>query len=423
MGRHRPRRVMRDVAVGLLVATLAAACRGPILANPPVARPEAPAAASPAARPADPVSIAFPRDDGPHDRLTEWWYYTGHLRDAAGHRFGFEFVVFRAERGDFPVTWASHLALTDETRGRVSYAQRIEIGPQADRSPQAAAGPAGFALEIAPAGGGDVPVGAISQPIWTMSGGSGQSHLSAALSAAEARQASAAGSDFGLDLELDETQPVLHDQDGWLDFGAAGGSYYYSRPRMPTRGTVTLDGRPLAVTGEAWFDHQWGDFIAVGAGGWDWFAVNLADGTDLVLWLVRDADGAYRLVYGTLRRPNRTVVHLPSEAFSVRSTKHWTSPHTGGVYPAGWRIAVPGEGLAIELEPTLADQELDTRQTSGVAYWEGSQHVTAMRGGAALAGEAYVELTGYAPSLASPSPASPPPAPGAAVPSPAESAP
>jgi predicted secreted hydrolase len=412
---------MRLVAAGSVAATLAGACGGPILANPPAARPEAPATTSPAARPADPVPIAFPRDDGPHDRLTEWWYYTGHLRDAAGHRFGFEFVVFRAERGDFPVTWASHLALTDETGGRFSYAQRIAIGPQADRSPRPAGVPAGFALDIAPAGG-DRSAGTTSVPAWTMSGGSGEGHLSAALSAAEAEQASAAGSDFGLDLELHETQPVLHDRDGWLDFGAAGSSYYYSRPRMPVRGTVTLQGRPLAVTGEAWFDHQWGDFIAVG-GGWDWFAVNLADGTDLVLWLVRDADGAHRLVYGTLRRPNRAVVHLPSEAFSVRSTEHWTSPHTGAVYPAGWRIAVPGEGLAIELEPTLADQELDTRPTSGVVYWEGSQHVTAARHGSALAGEAYVELTGYAPSLASPSLALPSPAPGAAVPSPAESAP
>ena len=106
---------------------------------------------------------------------------------------------------------------------------------------------------------------------------------------------------FGLDLRLTEAKPpALHDRDGYIDFGPAGGSYYYSRTAMDAAGTVTLGDRTLAVTGDAWFDHQWGDFISVGAGGWDWFAVNLDDGTDITLSLVRAADGSYPLVYGTL---------------------------------------------------------------------------------------------------------------------------
>ena len=72
---------------------------------------------SPTLRPPDPQPVVLPGDDAPHDRLTEWWYDTGHLRAADGRRFGFELVVFRAERGGFPVSWASHLALTDETGG------------------------------------------------------------------------------------------------------------------------------------------------------------------------------------------------------------------------------------------------------------------------------------------------------------------
>ena len=52
----------------------------------------------------------------------------------------------------------------------------------------------------------------------------------------------------------------------------------------------------------------------------------------------------------------------------------------------------------IELRPTVAAQELDTRPTTGVIYWEGSQVVRATRAGVALGGEAYVELTGYASS-------------------------
>ena len=90
--------------------------------------------ASDRSRPPTRSRSSCPRDDGPHDRLTEWWYYTGHLRADDGRRFGFEFVIFRAERGAFPVTWASHLALTDETGRRFLYDQRSEVGPQVDRS-------------------------------------------------------------------------------------------------------------------------------------------------------------------------------------------------------------------------------------------------------------------------------------------------
>jgi len=202
---------------------------------------------------------------------------------------------------------------------------------------------------------------------------------------------------FGLDLALTATRPAtLHDHDGWIDFGPAGGSYYYSRTAMTATGTLTLDGQPLAVDGTAWFDHQWGDFISIGGGGWDWFAVNLADGTDLTLSLVRDADGTYPLVYGTVVSADGSARHLDRDAFTVEVTDRWTSPATGADYPAGWTVRIPGEDLVVELRPTVAAQELDTRQTTGVIYWEGSQVVRATRGGVAIGGEGYVELTGYA---------------------------
>jgi predicted secreted hydrolase len=165
---------------------------------------------------------------------------------------------------------------------------------------------------------------------------------------------------------------------------------------MNAQGALFVGDRTLSVEGLAWFDHQWGDFISVGGGGWDWFAVNLDDGTDLTFSLVRDADGSYPLVYGTLVEADGTVRHLDRDAFTIDVTGRWTSPHTGADYPAGWLLDVPGEDLVIELEPTVADQELDTRATTGVVYWEGSQRVMATRAGERLGGEGYVELTGYA---------------------------
>jgi len=380
------------VILAAVVAVAAAGCSGPILANPLPSHHRDAQPAAPAAVVLDPQAIAFPRDDGPHDRLTEWWYYTGHLLDANGGRYGFEFVIFRAERGGFPVSWASHLAITDEGGGAFHYAQRSEIGAQVDVTPVRSSGPNAFVLAIS---GADPAQPTAGGPPWAMRGGNGVDHLTAALSPAEATAAGAPGG-LALDLGLAATKPpALHGSDGWIDLGAAGGSYYYSRTAMRAEGQLTLGGRTFAVTGAAWFDHQWGDFISVASGGWDWFAVNLADGTDLTLSLVRAADGTYPLVYGTIVDPDGRARHLDRAAFTVRATGEWTSARTGTTYPSGWAVELPGEGLQIELTPTVRDQELDTRATTGVVYWEGSQSVQATRNGVPLRGEAYVELTGY----------------------------
>jgi predicted secreted hydrolase len=388
-------RVRSLIALAIAAASVVSACSGagPILANPPAPEPSiVPTPASPAP-PADPVPIELPRDDAPHDRLTEWWYYTGHLRAGDGRRFGFEYVIFRAERGAFPTSWVSHLAITDEAAGAFHYGQRLEVGEGVDRS--AVDGmPVGFDLSI---GGADPTQAATSpRPPWTMTGSNGSDRLVARMAAEEAVAAGSPGG-LGLDLALLATEPAaLHDGDGWVDFGPAGGSYYYSRTSMSAGGSLVVDGQELQVAGSAWFDHQWGDFISVGGGGWDWFAVNLDDGTDLMLSLVRAADGSYPLIYGTLVDANGAVRTLGRDAFTVAVTGRWTSPVTGADYPAGWTIELPGDRLEIRLAPTVSDQELDTRATTGVIYWEGSQVVQATRAGTPLGGEAYVELTGYA---------------------------
>jgi predicted secreted hydrolase len=379
----------------LVAGPLLAGCAAnPILANAPAGHPTTPPRSAPPSPPVDPVPVVLPQDDGSHDRLTEWWYYTGHLHDEAGGRYGFEFVVFRAERGGFPVTWASHLAITDERHDAFHYAQRTAFGPQVE------------GLTLSPIENNlSIPDAAGAAP-WKMAGGGGTDQLSAVLTPDEA---TAAGTPGGLELFLTlfaKKPAALHDTDGWIDFGAGGSSYYYSRTAMEAGGHLTVDGERRDVTGTAWFDHQWGDFIAVGGGGWDWFAVNLDDGTDLTLSLVRDADGSYPLVYGTLVDADGGVRPLAREEFTVAVTDRWTSRATGAGYPAGWRVEVPGQDLVINLAPTVADQELDTRPTTGVVYWEGSQRVSATRDGMRLGGEAYVELTGYGPAGAgSPSPA------------------
>ena len=55
------------------------------------------------ARALEPRVFRFPEDAGPHPEFqTEWWYYTGHLHNAAGRRFGYQLTFFR--RGLAPKT-------------------------------------------------------------------------------------------------------------------------------------------------------------------------------------------------------------------------------------------------------------------------------------------------------------------------------
>jgi predicted secreted hydrolase len=380
------------LAAALVVVLLVAGCNGPVLANPGASSRPEPVVTPGPSQAADPVPIQFPLDDGAHGRLTEWWYYTGHLRDmASGAEYGFEYVIFRAERGAFPVTWASHLAITDQGHGLFHYAQRSAVGAGVDQDP----GPAnGFSFVLGPDPTDPATAG---RPAWTMAGVSGNDHLAAQLAPAEAATAGSPGG-LGLDLTLKAAKPpVLEGGSGWIDFGPAGGSYYYSRTDLLVSGSIVVGGHPLQVDGTAWFDHQWGDFIAVGGGGWDWFAVNLADGTDLTLSLVRAADGTDSLVYGTLVDAHGRATHLGRNAFSVQATAHWTSRATGVTYPSGWSVSIPDQSLEISLHPTMAGQELDTRATTGVIYWEGSQVVQAVHAGQAVTGQGYVELTGYTP--------------------------
>lgn len=398
------RRPWASLAGSLLAVVALGGCGGaPILANPPIVFPSPVPATPVPSRLADPIPISLPRDDGPHDRLTEWWYYTGHLRATDGRRFGFEAVVFRAERGSVPPAWASHLALTDESGHRFIYAQRSEIGPQVDRSPRDGRGvPTGFELDVSGLNPDLIAKGAppFAAAPWRLAGSGGSDRIEASLTAEEA---AAAGAPFGLAIDLRPLKaPALHDGDGFVDFGPAGSSYYYSRTRLAATGELQLDGERLTVEGIAWFDHQWGDFVSVGGGGWDWYAINLDDGTDITLSVVLDEHMNPVLQYGTIVRPTGEVEHLGIDGFGVADGfGFWDSPTSGRSYPVS-RTVLIGD-LLIDLRPTINDQELDTRATTGVIYWEGSQRVALRQVDLATGeevpigggGEAYVEVTRY----------------------------
>jgi predicted secreted hydrolase len=331
--------------------------------------------AGPSPTPAPLPPIAFPQDEAPHRNLTEWWYYTGHFHgiDAQGkaHEYGFELTVFQTLRGQIPPFYAAHYAISDISRGEFHYDQRVALGSLAALPEPGST--SGFDLSVQE---------------WRVKGLNGADTLNATMS------------DYTIALSLQDIlpHPVQHNGNGIITYGLAGYSYYYSRPLMTVSGAIQDHGAPIQVTGQAWFDHQWGNFVSLAGSGWDWFSIQLDNRTEYMLYVIRDAQKKAISVVGTAIDTDGTVSEIPSEQIEISATTSWTSPQTGGAYPSGWQVALPSRAVSLSLTPALLDQELVTAQSTGVAYWEGAVRITGQASGKPITGQGYVELTGYAPA-------------------------
>jgi predicted secreted hydrolase len=207
----------------------------------------------------------------------------------------------------------------------------------------------------------------------------------------------AADGPVGVDLLLSPAKPAArHGRDGFSPKGTESGnaSFYYSFTDLGATGTLTTATGSHLVEGKAWMDHEWStSALAEGQTGWDWFALQLEGGRELMLYQIREADGSSApTTSGSLVAPDGRVTPLERADFEQVATGTWTSPRTGGVYPSGWRVRVPGAGLDLTVTPLAEDQELAT----SLRYWEGAVRVTGTADDQPTTGYGYVELTGYA---------------------------
>jgi predicted secreted hydrolase len=370
------------------------------------------------ARATRPRPFEFPADHGPHPAFrTEWWYVTGNLTTAGGREFGFQWTVFRTslspdsarqralrtsrttraaegsessaaaplpnERAtrtgvDAQVGWRTnqvymgHFAITDVAEGRHHGFERFSRG----------------ALELA---------GARAEPfaVWLEDWRLEAQHEGSAF------PARLYGGEDGASVELDleSVKPMVLQGDSGLSQkgpGEGNASYYYSYTRLEAAGTVTVDGVRHPVTGTAWLDREWStSALAPDQVGWDWFALQLSDGRDLMLYQMRGRDGAPDpWSSAMLVDAHGGSRSLDFDAINLEATGSWSSP-TGVEYPSGWRISIADEDLALEVTPVLLEQEMDVT----FRYWEGAVRVAGTSGGRPVTGVGYVELTGYGEQL------------------------
>jgi predicted secreted hydrolase len=328
--------------------------------------------------------ISFPADHYSHpDFKTEWWYYTGHLETESGKKYGYQVTFFRFgvrdrqkeanEKPLFTELYMAHFALSDIAAKKFIFRERINRGYD-DK--------AGAATDRYRVWNED----------WKVEG--------------DARNHSIEVKDRETQLRLwvkSQKPPVLHGQNGLSQKGEGEGraSYYYSLTRMQTDGELTIDGKKEKVRGLTWMDHEFGsNQLREDQIGWDWFSIQLDNQTELMLYLIRRKDGSPDpYSSGTLVKPDGTTKHLALNDFRIEVLDRWKSPKSGATYPMKWKVLIPAEEITLEIAPAFQDQELVTNRSTRVTYWEGAAQIRASFHGKPVAGNGYVEMTGYAGKL------------------------
>jgi predicted secreted hydrolase len=323
-----------------------------------------------------PRAFEFPRDHGAHPEFaTEWWYFTGNLQSDQGQAFGYQFTLFRVGlkpgKPEPDSQWRAHqvymghLALSD-----IDAAEHLS----AERFSRAAAGLAGASLQ---------PVRIWLGP-WVIQGG-GQDLFPLKLrAAAEA---------FSIDMTIERggSPLVLQGEQGLSQKGPEPGnaSYYYSMTRLPTSGKVQVDDHSFDVEGYSWFDREWSSSaLSKDQAGWDWFALQLDDGRDLMFYQMRDKQGkAQSYSRGVLVESSGRVHELSLENTQLEALRSWKNAD-GVEYPIQWSLVIPEYAIDLVIEAAFDDQEM--RHT--VHYWEGAVRVTGSH-----KGKGYLELSGYVP--------------------------
>jgi predicted secreted hydrolase len=360
----------------------------------------------------------FPRDHGAHfDFRLEWWYYTGNLRCDSSREYGFEVTFFRVGVGENARGRGGERA-----RGRdAERDSRTDSTPPRPLAPSPPLTSQWILRDLAPAHFALTDIGRrnfrfheklnrfvpfIADAATDRLRVFNEDWKVEAAADGNIRLRAAANGDT-VDLVLTPAKPpVLHGNDG-VSVKAAGAGYashYYSLTRLLTKGTVSSNGRAERCTGLAWMDHEFSSSsLRDNQAGWDWFAIQLDDQTELMLYQMRRRDGTPdENSSGTFIDREGSATHLTATDFRIEPRGTWKSPRTGATYPMGWTLTVPKLGLTLRIEERLRNQELVTSESTQVTYWEGAVRMEGTRAGNAVRGVGYVEMSGYDKALTLP---------------------
>lgn len=310
------------------------------------------------------------------DVQTEWWYYTGHCKSESGKEFGFELVFFKRRTdldriGIVPMTvlanpmYFAHFAISDIDAKSFRYEHIRSFNKPFDV-------PVSMSETAC-----DVRLGD-----WSLREVAGKHILHGTLEGG-----------FVFDAVLESDKPLVLNGDGGITRKKDGSSKHFSFTRMNVSGQTSADGRVEKFTGSAWMDREYGIW---GPGNWDWFSIQFDDDTELMIYQFSgEAEELAGASTGTFVDRDGACKYLERKDYEIEVLSTWTSEKTGAEYPSSWKVSVESLGIDIEISSLIADQELDTRGTTMIVYWEGACKVTGSKDGGSIGGKAYVELVGY----------------------------
>lgn len=307
------------------------------------------------------------------DYRVQWWYFTGHLSDRTGKEFGYELTFFVVQvqkrrytsRFGVNVLYISHFAITDIS-GKTFHDTDVADSGIFDYA------------------GAD----ATRLRVWV-----GDDRLEGSI---ERMRIRASDGYKAIDLALKPLKRVIshgiHGYSRKSEDSPLIASLYFSYSALATEGTVRIGEQVYAVTGKSWFDRELSSRgLSGNLAGWDWFALQLDDEREIMIYLIRKKDGSIdRYSSGTFIYRDGTYRHLTRSEFAIDVLSTYRSRKTGANYPIAWRLRIPSEHIDVRIDPFLRDQEFIAPHTTGNYYWEGACRVSG-----SARGRAYVEMTGY----------------------------
>ncbi|MEM6252749.1 MAG: lipocalin-like domain-containing protein [Cyanobacteria bacterium P01_D01_bin.156] len=335
------------------------------------------------ARVTEPKALSFPEDLGAHSEYqTEWWYYTGNLETKSGREFGYQLTFFR--RALTPET--ADVANVSDWRSNQVYFSHFTISDikNNDFYPHERFSRGSAALSGAQA----TPYRVWLEDWSATETESGNVHLVAD------------ADDVALDLTLAETlPPVLQGDRGYSKKGPEPGnaSYYYSIVQQQAEGTITVGDEAFDVSGLTWKDHEYStSALSPGTIGWDWFSLQLDDGSALMLYGLRLENGEIADVSaGKYVGADGTTQTIDHTDWQIDVLDTWHSPNSKADYPAQWHIEIPKLELVLDGKPLMSNQELEFART----YWEGAVSFIGTVANQPVSAKGYIEMTGYADRL------------------------
>lgn len=328
------------------------------------------------------IQFEFPKDHGPHPNFkTEWWYFTGNLISDEGNEFGYQFTIFRTgltrSKKERESEWNSnqiymgHFAITDVSNSEFYFDEK-------------------FSREGNQLAGAEINPIKIWLEDWQIDQVGNEFYFDL-----PKLRLSANSINHSIDLTLKAVKPkVLQGNNGLSQKGKQVGnaSYYYSYTRLETEGTMIIEGRSFTVTGFSWFDREWStSALDESQAGWDWFALQLNDNTEIMYYQMRKRDGSPdRFSKGVIVNTNGQSKLVNREDVILSVTDNWKSP-AGNIYPSGWTLEIPNENISLSVFPRIKNQLMDV----SVRYWEGAVEIEGMKNSNSISGKGYVELTGY----------------------------